>query len=175
MFTRGSILYTLGRYGPFIMFIISLIILKAKAVTSETYVLGFVMNTLINPIIKLIIKQRRPDKEKSTTYLSATIDKSKNPNDLKHPPSFVEQATDAHRYGMPSGHAQTAFFSLVYIWLAYQHNIVTSLFLLLTIITCIQRIIARKHYLDQVICGALIGGLIAYFFFTTMKQLLKSL
>ena len=35
MFTRGSTLYTLGRYGPFIMFIISLIILKAKAITTK--------------------------------------------------------------------------------------------------------------------------------------------
>lgn len=175
MFTRGSTLYTLGRYGPFVMFIISLIILKAKTVTTESYVIGFVMNTLINPVIKLIVKQRRPDREKSTTYLSATIDKSKNPNDFKHPPSFVEQATDAHRYGMPSGHAQTAFFSLIYIWLAYRHTPLTLVFLLLTIITCIQRIVARKHYLDQVIIGAIIGGLLAFFFFTTVSSLLKSL
>ena len=174
MFTRGSTLYTLGRYDPFVMFIIFSIILKAKTVTTESYVIGFVMNTLINPVIKLIVKQRRPDR-KSMTYLSATIDKSKNPNDFKHPPSFVEQATDAHRYGMPSGHAQTAFFSLIYIWLAYRHTIITSLFLLLTIITCIQRLVARKHYLDQVIIGAIIGGLLAFFCFTTVSSVLKAL
>lgn len=175
MFGRGSILYRLGRYGPFIMLILSLIILRAKTVTTHAYIAGFVMNTLINPIIKLIIKQRRPDREKSTTVLSATIDKSKNLNDLKHPPSFVEEATDAHRYGMPSGHAQTAFFSLVYIWLTYRDTTITIVYLLLTVITCIQRIVARKHYLDQVIMGAIIGGLLAFFFFTTVSSLLKSL
>lgn len=175
MFTCGSTLYTLGRYGPFIMFIASLIMMKAKTVTNHAYIAGFVINTLINPIIKLIIRQRRPTRGKSTTVLSATLDESKNPNDLKYPPSFLEQATDAHRYGMPSGHAQTAVFSLVYIWLTYKETLIRSIFFILTIITCTQRIIARKHYLDQVICGAIVGGLIAYFFFTTVTQLLKSL
>ena len=175
MFNRGSILYTLGRYGPLIMFILSLIILKSKVVTTHAYIIVIVLSTLINPVIKLIIKQRRPDREKSTSVLSATIDKSKNPNDLKHPPSFVESATDAHRYGMPSGHAQTAFFSLVYIWLAYKDTIITLVYLLLTIITCIQRIVSRKHYIDQVVMGAIVGGLLAFFFFTTGKSLLKSL
>lgn len=175
MFSRGSILHTLGKYGPFIMFIFSLIIMKSKTVTTYAYILGFVLNTIINPMIKLIIKQRRPDREKSTTFISAIIDQSKNINDLKHPPSFIEEATDAHRYGMPSGHAQTAFFSLVYVWLTYRNIKITSVYMLLTIITCIQRIITRKHYLDQVVIGAIIGGVLAVFFFTILSSLLKSL
>lgn len=175
MFASGSILHRLGRYGPFIMFIASLVIMKAKVVTTQAYIAGFVINTLINPIMKLIIKQRRPDRKKSTSMLSACMDTSKNPNDLKYPPSFAEQASDAHKYGMPSGHAQTAVFTLVYIWLAYNQTIITTIFAILTLITCTQRIVARKHYIDQVICGAIIGGMLAFFFFHTVTSILKGL
>jgi len=175
MFAPGTILYTLGRFGPFITFIMSLFILNNKNLTTQAYIAGIIIDTILNPLIKLTFAQRRPDKTNSTTVLSAAIDTSKNPQDTNFPDSFIESSFDAHRYGMPSGHAQTSGFNLMYIWLVTHNYGITAIYALFTIITCIQRVVARRHYVDQVLIGTVLGALIAYFSFVVLTGILKSL
>jgi membrane-associated phospholipid phosphatase len=171
----GTFLYRLGRFGPFITFILTLFILNHKSITIYTYLAGIIFDTFINPLIKLIIRQRRPDKTKSTSYVSASLDTSKNPNHTIYPDSFIEKTTDAHRYGMPSGHAQTSAFNTMFIWLTTKSIHVTLFYIVLTFITCAQRVIARRHYIDQVIAGLVIGTVIAYFSFTILSSILKTI
>lgn len=170
----GTFLYQLGRFGPFITFIITLFILKHKTITTYSYLTGIIFDTLINPLIKLIIKQRRPDKIKSNSYVSATLDTSKNPNHTIYPESFLEQTSNANIYGMPSGHAQTSAFNTLFIWLSTKNTYITLFYLVMTLITCVQRVIARRHYADQVIVGLIIGMLVAYFSFNILISMLKT-
>ncbi len=171
----GKFLYRLGRFGPFITFILTLFILNHKSVTIYIYLAGIIIDTFINPLIKLIIRQRRPDKTKSNSYISATLDTSKNPNHTIYPDSFLEKTTDAHRYGMPSGHAQTSAFNTMFIWLTTKSMHVTLFYIVMTFITCAQRVIARRHYIDQVITGLVIGIIIAYFSFSVLSSILKTI
>lgn len=168
--TPETFLYRLGRFGPFITFILTLFILNGKTNTTYTYLAGILFDALINPLIKILIKQRRPDKTKSTTFISATLDTSKNPNHMIYPESFLEQTTDAHRYGMPSGHAQTSAFNTLFIWLSTRNIYITLFYGLITVITCVQRVIAHRHYIDQVITGLVIGMIIAYFSFAILHH-----
>ena len=175
MFEPGSMLYTTGRFGPFITFIMTLVILKNKSFTTQAYIAGVVMETIINPLIKLVVGQRRPDRTNSTSMLSAALDTSKNPQDINYPDSFIESSVDSHRYGMPSGHAQTSAFNLMYIWLVTHHYGITAVYAVFALITCIQRVVSRRHYVDQVLVGSVIGALIAYFSFVVLTGILKSI
>ena len=51
----------LGRYGPVILFFISLVVLSGKKMTREIYIAGFVVNIFLNSLLKILIKQKRPN------------------------------------------------------------------------------------------------------------------
>ena len=111
---------------------------------------------LINGALKLLIKQRRPDKHKSDSLLSAFLDTSK-------PKKLDKNEAVAHSYGMPSGHAQSAIYCLAYIMYTLQSTIVTLFFSFFALWTCIQRVVFKRHYIDQIIVGALVGTMLAHY------------
>jgi membrane-associated phospholipid phosphatase len=63
----------------------------------------------------------------------------------------------------------------MFIWLTTKSIHVTLFYIVLTFITCAQRVIARRHYIDQVIAGLIIGTIIAYFSFTILSSILKTI
>ena len=68
-------------------------------------------------------------------------------------------------FGMPSNHAQKAFYSTIFIHLALKNIYVTLLYLIISLITMYQRVENKSHSVVQVIAGAMVGGIFAYFIY----------
>ena len=145
----------IGYLGPFLLLSATIILLKNKGTLLSVYVVGYVLNLIINIILKELIKQPRPSEDLSVFNASVAHGKRL---------SF-------DRYGMPSGHATSVFYSTAFIFLALKSPIISIIYLLISINTGYQRIKYKNHTLTQVICGAIIGGIVAYvaYLYSTKK------
>ena len=103
------------------------------------------VNIYLNEFLKLIIIEPRPS------------------NQIKYLDD--EYLTGSHVYGMPSGHAQNAFFFIVYLMLLKGINTVTLISLFIGFITLYQRWKYRKHDVKQLSVGAIIGSVFGYFMY----------
>jgi membrane-associated phospholipid phosphatase len=153
----------LGYYTPYILFFLSLIVIKKRNVIFYYYIGGFLLNYVLNVILKGFIKQPRPD---SNVELMNIM---KNDGRQVHP----------QMYGMPSGHAQESFFSLLYIyWLTKdnpnkQNKNFLFVFGLLCIIMMFQRVMTKRHTIFQIGVGAIVGGFLGTFFYKMAEQQVK--
>ena len=149
-----------GINGYYILFFVSLFLLRNSHNFLALYIAGFGFNYLANLLLKSIIKQPRPNENEALFNIHM----------LHHKHIGVE------RYGMPSRHAQLVAFSTIFIYLSLQsHKYIHSIFLffiIMTIITCSQRVVFNEHTVAQVIAGAFIGGGLAYIFFTFSSSLI---
>jgi membrane-associated phospholipid phosphatase len=144
---RFYIIDLIGYYGPIILGILSLFLLYSTKTYLIFYVVGFLLNIVVNNILKQIIKQPRPKGDLDI------FDPSKKHN-YSHNPIQV--------YGMPSGHSQMVLFSTTYIYLVLKNIPITLFYLLLTLNTLVQRIRYKNHTIMQVVVGSLVGALVAY-------------
>ena len=62
-------------------------------------------------------------------------------------------------FGMPSGHAQTSFYILAFIYLVTRNIVLSSVLLLLSVIVVVQRVVYNEHTIIQVLVGSIVGGL----------------
>jgi membrane-associated phospholipid phosphatase len=76
-------------------------------------------------------------------------------------------------FGMPSGHAQAALFSTVFIYLSLKKTNILLFYLLISAFTMVQRIYNNYHTLFQIIIGDIVGALFAWFVFHLAQQKLK--
>ena len=67
----------------------------------------------------------------------------------------------AHHYGMPSGHAQMAFFSIVFVYLTTKKKIVFLWMCLFGFITLYQRFNRKCHSISQLAGGAITGSIVS--------------
>jgi membrane-associated phospholipid phosphatase len=127
-------MFLLG-YIPFFLFFLSIFFLQENVRLLLIYVIGYLANELLNRVLKPIIRDPRP---------------------------VPFSPTD--KFGMPSGHAQLSAFSLVFMSLVLQEKRYAwiLLFLCLTLVSMAQRVIIKAHTLEQVIVGALLGGVLGY-------------
>jgi len=120
------------------------------------YILSVVVSHILNYVLKILIKQKRPGGAKDCrNYVTCN------------------EKTDS--YGMPSGHAQTMgltlSFWLLYIWNNKQIKskvvrILGSLFIVATCVSVIySRILLGCHSVFQTITGTIIGLLLGILFF----------
>lgn len=129
---NSSIIKQIGNWGPFILFILSFYLLYKTPFFLYLYIIGFILNTFITGLLKIIIRQPRPNKKIST-------------------------------FGMPSGHAQSVFFSAMFILLTLKITpyiafiFISFIYLFIVLITSYQRIKYKYHTISQVIIGSLIG------------------
>lgn len=144
----------LGHFAPYILFIISLLLcLPQKALLLYVFI-GFYMNHAINSSFKKFLKDERPSKN----YTSYEWNGEKKVD-------IISDNWNGQEYGMPSGHAQQTWFLTTFIYLALKNTWITLLFLLITLNSCIQRVVDNNHSVKQVIVGSLFGIVIAYFYF----------
>lgn len=144
----------LGHFAPYILFIISLLLcLPQKALLLYVFI-GFYMNRAINSSFKKFLKDERPSKN----YTSYEWNGEKKVD-------IISDTWNGQEYGMPSGHAQQTWFLTTFIYLALKNTWITLLFLLITLNSCIQRVVDNNHSVKQVIVGSLFGIVIAYFYF----------
>lgn len=86
--------------------------------------------------------------------------KDPRPNDGKE--FMKDEFKNYEAYGMPSGHTQTAFFSLVFFYMVTHSIPWLIIMLFIAACTIIQRLIYRKHYITQIILGGIIGSILGY-------------
>lgn len=142
-----SFLYAIGFFSEIILIIIVSVIIHSHFTDFIVYLVAVVINGFINRILKRIIKGIRP----------------------KNPIKFLdsEKFNNKKAYGMPSGHSQSVFFSIVYLILTIYENINLYLPWILTciligILTLWERWIFHNHTVSQLLVGAIIGSLFAY-------------
>ena len=66
---------------------------------------------------------------------------------------------------MPSGHAQNCGYNLAFITFVLNNPFITLLYILISIISLLQRYINKNHTIFQLVIGSLIGlgfGYITY-------------
>jgi membrane-associated phospholipid phosphatase len=138
-----KILDIIGTTAPYTLFIISLFLLRNLKYHFIFYIFGFGLNNLLNVILKLLIREPRPSGDTKFIELMG--------NRVGH-----------DKYGMPSGHAQNCFFSLVYITLALNQPSITLFYSGMSFISIIQRYEYKNHTLIQLFIGSIVGTLFAY-------------
>ena len=142
-----NILDLVGFFGPQILFIISIIVLWKQQLYLYGYLVFLLINKIINNLLKRIIKQQRPNNGRSI---------------MKIEDNFYN---GTEKYGMPSGHVQSCFYSLTYLYLVKQTPIIIIFELFITSLTFYQRWKYNRHTIEQLCVGSLLGSIIGYLSF----------
>ena len=150
----------IGEYAPIFSVFFSGYLLWKKENLFFYYILGIVFSSILNFIIKLIIKQPRPNTDlklfniamKNGKYI---VFKDGIPYDL---------------FGMPSAHSQMIWFSTIFIYLSLKNTKITLIYVLFCIITMGQRYYFNHHTISQILVGSFVGALFAYFIFYMAQQ-----
>ena len=155
----------LGRYGRAISFSLASLSLYKTGQTGALgyYLIGSAIAIVLNVALKMIIKQPRPK-----------YDKPDFP--------FVIENSESERmkydkYGMPSGHAQFMFYTLVFVAYAlwgrrYYWHVVLILALLICN-TLTQRVTNNNHSIAQIVVGSIVGSLVGITMYYMVKSKLK--
>jgi membrane-associated phospholipid phosphatase len=147
-----EIIEKLGFIGPIILFFIGTYNLWNQQKYLFSYLVFFIGNTILNKILKTIIKQKRPN------------DGVKIMN---------EEYSGVEIYGMPSGHAQSSFFSLSFLYFVKGSPTWLIIELFIATLTIYQRWKYRQHTLEQLFTGSVVGVGFAYFAYYLTKQWLS--
>ena len=139
------ILDDIGFFGPMILFTVSIVLLWCHTKYLNVYFIFFILNSLLNKILKQFIKEPRPVK------LSEQII-YKN----------YENITGSSVYGMPSAHAQSVTFSTIYTYLVTKSEQYLIGGLFISMLTLVQRYRFKRHSIKQLIVGSLLGVGVAF-------------
>lgn len=159
-----SILYELGGYGPIILIVLSWYLLWDNKNLFFYYTIGIFANSVLNTILKGLIQEPRPMFDEKKIRLLKTYGKH----------YFFQNGIPFGIFGMPSGHAQTAIFSTVFIYLALKQTNLLYIYIPLTLLTCYQRITFDYHSINQVIVGLITGSVFAYVVYYLAKSKIKN-
>ena len=146
------ILKITGQKGPLILLFTSFILLWNKTTFLYYYFFGFFLNIILNLILKGLFKQPRPLEGKRIFQIAL-----KYGSDYKY-----MNGIPFDMFGMPSGHAQSVFYSTVFIYLTLKNKKIALLYLLISLITLYQRVEYQMHTVLQVIIGSIIGAGFSY-------------
>jgi membrane-associated phospholipid phosphatase len=158
-----DMLYELGGYGPFLLTFLSWYLLFDHKNLFFYFNVGLFGNILLNIILKGIIQEPRPmfDGKKIKLMTSHAKD------------FFFQNGIPFDIYGMPSGHAQTAFFITVFLYLSLKNINLLYFCIIFSLFICYQRVKFEFHSISQVIVGSTVGSLFAYFFHQLAREKIK--
>ena len=155
---------TIGQYGPLILILYSIFLLWNHHNLFFYYTIGIFVDSLLNIILKGIIQLPRPSEDPKLFNIA-----------LKNGKRFVFKNGMPHDiFGMPSGHAQSSFFSTVFIYLSLKQTNLLAIYLLISSITLWQRVVDNYHTLLQVIIGSIVGTIFGYFVYYLSQQKIKN-
>jgi len=112
-----------------------------------TYVIGYIGNEILNMILKRLFQQPRPDEERKDIFNM----------EIKY-----GEKIDSNRYGMPSRHAQSVFYSTVFVQLVLKKPWITVVYFCISLLTLYERKESNKHYITQLMAGSMIGIIVGY-------------
>jgi membrane-associated phospholipid phosphatase len=76
---------------------------------------------------------------------------------------------------MPSVNSQSSFFSTVFIYFALRKKNISYIYLAISLLTMLHRVIYNHHTVFQVIVGAIIGSAVGYLFYYLATENVKGL
>jgi membrane-associated phospholipid phosphatase len=152
-----------GTFGPIILIFPSLYLLRNKNNLFFYYIVGVFINNIFNLILKGFFQQPRP-----------TIDQKSFDLSFKNGKRFLfKDGMPYDIFGMPSGHAQATFFSTIFIYFALRKKNITYIYLAISLLTMLQRVMYNHHTVLQVIIGAAIGSTVGYLFYYLATENVK--
>jgi membrane-associated phospholipid phosphatase len=140
----------IGFYGPFIILFIIIYTLRNQHKYMWVYIFGVFLNNYLNQLLKLWFLEERP----------------------KNPISFSKYETykNVESYGMPSGHASSIGFSIMYLLLVKSHSVWLPVCIFIGILTCMQRVKYRRHTIEQIGTGLMIGSIFGWIVYSLATQ-----
>ena len=141
----------IGLYAPLILFFLSLFLLRNMSTFLRFFVSGFILNNILNIILKLFIKEPRPNNEQKAIEIGVV--------------NGARIGFD--KFGMPSGHAQNCGYCLSFITLTFNNHFITTLYAIISTISLLQRYFYKNHTILQLVVGLTIGigfGYLTYLF-----------
>jgi len=148
-----TIIDEIGYRNPELLLLFNSIILLDQKKYLAIYLLFFLVDYYLIGFTKNLIKQPRPIGFSDSKYYDGG-DYSKS-------------------YGMPSGHSGLVFYSTVYLWFVKKSIPLLIFELSMCAITLYQRYIFKKHTIQQLFAGALLGSTVAFFAYHTGKKIFK--
>lgn len=147
---------TIGQNGP----ILTLFITSVNLLSQKKYLISFliciIINHYLNGILKSTIREPRPGQPKSNESEKILIDLVGN----------------IDKYGMPSYHAQSVFFSTTFLYLVQKNPTMLFLEFVICTITLYQRFKYKLHDMRQLVAGSFVGIGFAFLCFTLTNQYL---
>lgn len=150
----------LGELGPFILIVRTLVLLKEKHHYFFYFIYGSFLNIFLNLFLKGLIQQPRPLEDQKLFNIA-----------LKNGKRIVFKNGIPHDiFGMPSGHAESVFYTMTFVYLVFRDFTTMIPFIFISIITLCQRVTSNMHSIFQVIGGSIVGTLFGYFIYTMAKK-----
>ena len=144
-----NITHLVGYLAPTIMLVVTLWILRNKMNYLKFFFYGYVINIVVNSLLKWFLKEPRPVNDWKILQLGITHTKR----------------IGFDKYGMPSGHAQHCGFMLVFITLVCESPLLTGSYSILSFICLYQRYLYQNHTLLQIVVGFGVGLGVGYLFY----------
>ena len=152
-------------YGPFFLIILSWFLLWNKNTLFFYYTIGLFLDTILNLVLKGLFKHPRPSEDLQKFNLAIT-----------HGKRFLfKDGMPYDIFGMPSSHSQSVLFSTIFMYFALKDKKIIYIYLIISLLTIIQRIYSYNHTLFQTIVGAFIGSLVGYLMFFLSGQKLTGI
>lgn len=146
-----GLLQKIGQNGPLLLLIVTIFLLRNKYNFLFYYILFLIISLLVNIVLKGIIQQPRPSIDAKTFQIM-----------MKNKERFIyKHGIPYDIFGMPSAHSQSVLMSTIFIYLSLHDIKIFILYLFITIVTLTQRVIDNHHTILQVICGSIIGIILA--------------
>lgn len=155
MSQQYKLLGLLGVYAPSILAVSTIVILWSRATYLQFYIFGFIANLMLNTVLKLLIKEPRPENDARALEIGIANGRR----------------ISFDKYGMPSGHAQIATFITAFVALIVNNTYIIVIYFLLTLMTMCQRYIYNNHTIGQILIGAIVGagmGVLTYILATNV-------
>jgi membrane-associated phospholipid phosphatase len=149
-----EIILNIGYHGPLLLLIINIFVLRNQYSYILIYLTGWLLNVFIVKLLKVIIREKRPN--------------------IKNAEIGFEKLMVEEEFGMPSGHAQTSFFSVIFLFLIHGSYEVLYISLFITGLTLYQRFHSRAHSISQLLVGSVLGSGFAWFVYSLMLQSIHS-
>ena len=152
-----------GSMGPLILIILSMHLLWDKSTLFFYYIIGVFIDAILNLILKGLIQQPRPSEDHKTFNLALT-----------HGKRFIFKNGLPHDiFGMPSGHTQSIIFSTVFMYLSLRKTNWLCVYLIISALTMMQRVVYNYHTIFQVFIGALVGTGFGYLIYFLARDKIK--
>jgi membrane-associated phospholipid phosphatase len=139
----------IGLSAPIILLFLSIFLLRNKQKYLYFLFYGFILNNILNIILKVAIKEPRPTSEQKVIEIGITN----------------RALISFDKFGMPSGNAQNCGYCLAFITMVLNDPFITGFYIVLIFNTLFQRYLYNNNSILQLVIGSFIGLFFGYSFY----------